>query len=196
MTITSAALLLLLVMDPLGNLPLFSAILRSVDESRRTKVLIRELLIALLALFAFLLFGRQLVELFGITTQSISVAGGIILFIIALRMIFPSPTRGEYEPIDSEPLIVPLAIPLVAGPSALATLLLLAGKGELPLQSLSIALFGAWSVSAVVLMASPVVERILGPRALTAMERLMGMLLVAVAVQMTLDGMKSYWIGG
>lgn len=191
MTFSSTAVLLFLVMDPLGNVPPFVSTLALVAPERRRRVLLRELLIALAALMGFLFFGRQVVRFLGLRDESIAIAGGIVLFLISLRMLFPSAPRDAYE-LPGEPLVVPLAIPLVAGPSALATLLLLAGQpGAQPLF-LAGALLTAWSFSAAILMASGALHRLLGERGLLALERLMGLLLVALAVQMLLDGLSRY----
>ncbi len=194
--ILSAAILLFLVMDPLGNVPLFLSVLDGVAPERRQRVLVRELLLALLFLGAFLGFGGALLSLLGIRQESLSIAGGIIVFLIALKMIFPSPSGGSADhELEGEPLVVPLAVPLVAGPSAFATLLLLGqGATGLPQGQLAIALLIAWGASAAILLASGVLRRILGKRGLIAIERLMGMLLVALAVQMFLDGVKSYLV--
>jgi len=190
-TFASAAILLFLVMDPLGNVPLFVAALTRVAPERRHRVLVRELVIALAALLAFLFFGRAVVGLLGIREESIAIAGGIVLFLISLRMLFPAP-GGAGEGPEGEPFIVPLAIPLVAGPSALATLLLLAGREDAHPGLLAGALVAAWMASAAILLASPLLHRALGERGLVAFERLMGLLLVALAVQMFLDGVAVY----
>jgi MarC family membrane protein len=191
MTFSSAAILLFLVMDPLGNVPLFVSALSRVAPARRTRVLVRELVIALVALLAFLFFGRSVVGLLGIREESISIAGGIVLFLISLRMLFPTPGGGG-EADTGEPFVVPLAIPLVAGPSALATLLLLAGQEGARPGLLAAALGAAWLASALILLASPLLHRALGERGLVAFERLMGLLLVALAVQMFLDGLAAH----
>lgn len=187
MTFASAAILIFLVMDPLGNVPLFVSALADVPRDRRTRVVWRELLIALGVLLGFLFGGRAALDLLGIREESIAVAGGIVLFIISIRMLFPAHEPGRSGP-AGEPFIVPLAIPLVAGPSTFATLILLAGQhGARPL-TLAAALLVAWAASTAILLASPRLDRLLGERGLMAMERLMGLLLVALSVQMLLDG--------
>ncbi len=125
---------------------------------------------------------------------SVSVAGGIILFLIALKMIFPVPRslRDDDEDEDDEPFLVPLAVPLVAGPSAMAVLLLLVTKEPERLGIWSMALVLAWSASFLILLAAPQLKRLLGQRGLIATERLMGMLLVAISVQMFLDGTAQF----
>lgn len=190
MTLVSAAFLLFLVMDPLGNVPPFVSTLSRVAPERRTKVLARELLIALGALLLFLFFGRPLLGLFGIREESLAIAGGIVLLLISLRMLFPGAVAGDEE-LEGEPFVVPLAIPLVAGPSSLATILLLAGRPDANPWALSGALLLAWSASSAILLLSPLIQRALGRRGLVALERLMGLLLVALAVQLFLDGVKA-----
>lgn len=191
MTLLSATILLFLVMDPLGNVPPFVAALARVAPERRTRVVARELLIALAALVLFLFGGRSALDLLGIREESIAIAGGIVLFLISMRMLFPG-SMGSDEQIEGEPFIVPLAIPFVAGPSALATLLLLAGReGARPTVLLG-ALLLAWAASAIILLAAPLLQRALGERGLVALERLMGLLLVALSVQLFLDGLRSY----
>jgi multiple antibiotic resistance protein len=191
MTLASAAILLFLVMDPLGNVPPFVSTLAKVAPERRTRVLARELLIALGALLLFLFFGRPLLGLFGIREESLAIAGGIVLLLISLKMLFPGGAGGDEE-LDGEPFVVPLAIPLVAGPSSLATILLLAGRPDADPWLLSGALLAAWTASSAILLLSPLIQRALGHRGLVALERLMGLLLVALAVQLFLDGVKAY----
>ena len=192
--IAEAAILLILVMDPLGNTPLFLSVLERVPPARRQRVLIRELLLALAFLGAFLIGGATLLDLVGIRQESVRIAGGLIIFLIALRMVFPRGKAHSHEDdIEGEPLVVPLAIPLVAGPSALATLVVLNnGADALTKSELGVALLMAWGVTSFILLLSGRLRRVLGRRGLIAMERLMGMLLVALAVQMFLDGLKSY----
>jgi len=184
--------MLFLIMDPLGNIPVFLSVLSQVPAARRMRVLVRELLIALVALFAFLWLGQYLLTLLHLKQQSVSIAGGIILFLIALKMIFPPPKGAHQEELDGEPFVVPLAIPFVAGPSILASILLLVSHQPARMSDWSMALFGAWVATAGILLASAALRRVLGKRGLIAMERLMGMLLIALAVQMFLDGVVAY----
>ncbi|TXS90683.1 YhgN family NAAT transporter [Parahaliea maris] len=192
MDTVSAFVTLLLVMDPVGNVPVFLSVLKDVDARRRQWVIFRELLIALLVLFIFLFAGPTLLHVLGLQQESISIAGAIILFLIALRMIFPSPYGMMGDTPDGEPFIVPLAIPLVAGPSSLAIAMLMVNTDPTRMLDWSIALTGAWAVSAALLMASPLLLRALGNRGLIAMERLMGMILVIIAVQMFFDGVREF----
>lgn len=188
----SAALLLFLIMDPLGNVPLFLSLLRELPAHRRRVVLLRELLIALAVLFVFLFFGKYILQVLQLKQSAVSIAGGAILFLIGLKMIFP-PAEGVFgEGPAGEPFIVPMAIPLIAGPSTMAVLLLLGGQNPERSVDWSIALLLAWVGTAAILLFATVLHRYLGTRVLTAMERLMGMLLVALSIQMLLDGTAAY----
>jgi small neutral amino acid transporter SnatA (MarC family) len=120
--IVSAVITLTLVMDPLGNIPLFISVLKNVKEEKRKRIIIRELFIALGLMLFFLFFGKWIVTLFSMDMVSLSVSGGIVLFLIALSMIFPSKENSIVDP-KEEPFIVPLAIPLIAGPSVLSMIL-------------------------------------------------------------------------
>lgn len=192
MDVFSAFITLFLVMDPFGNVPLFLAVLKDVEGKRRFWVIFREMLIALVALFIFLFFGEPMLNTLGVKEAAIGIGGAIILFLIAVRMIFPSPYGLMGDIPDGEPFIVPLAIPAVAGPSSLAvTMLMVSGESD-RMMDWSFALFGAWACTAVVLMCAPLLLKILGNRGLTAMERLMGMILVIIAVQMFFDGVQQF----
>jgi multiple antibiotic resistance protein len=190
-TAFSAFITLLLVMDPLGNVPIFLSVLKDVDPKRRQWVIFRELLVALGVLLLFLWGGSTVLDLMGLRQESISIAGAIILFLIAIRMIFPSPYGMIGDSPDGEPFIVPLAIPAVAGPSSLAIAMLMVHTDPSRMLDWTAALIGAWAVSAVLLMASPLLLKALGNRGLIAMERLMGMILVIIAVQMFFDGVAT-----
>lgn len=190
MDILSAVITLWLIMDPLGNVPVFLAVLKRVPPERRRKVLVREVLIAYVVLIFFMLVGDRALDLLQIKQETISIAGGIVLFLIALRMIFPA-AGGLEEGSEGEPLVVPLAIPLIAGPSTLATLLLLRASFESTFQ-LWLATTIAWAATAVILIAAPFFYRALGERGLIAMERLMGMVLVMISVQMFLNGVATF----
>ena len=193
MSTVSAGLLLFLIMDPLGNIPLFLSLLRNVDPKRRQLVLVRELLIALVVLFVFLFGGTYLLHALQLKQESVSIAGGIVLFLIGVRMVFPPATGGIFggDP-DREPFIVPMAIPGIAGPSAVAAVMLLANSYPGRTVDWSVALFVAWFATAVILLSSTYLFRCLGTSVLIAVERLMGMLLVALSVQMFLDGVMAY----
>lgn len=192
MTISSAALLLFLILDPLGNIPVFLGLLRVLPPARQRIVLARELLIALGVLMAFLWGGKFGLELMHLRQESVSIAGGIVLFLIGIRMIFPSAEGLMGELPEGEPFIVPMAIPLVAGPSGMAAVMLMGSNDPARLMDWSYALLIAWAGTATILFSATVLYRFLGTRVLTALERLMGMLLVAISVQMFLDGLAAY----
>ncbi|HEY8536826.1 MAG TPA: YhgN family NAAT transporter, partial [Vicinamibacterales bacterium] len=192
MDVTSAVVTLFLVMDPLGNVPLFLSVLRTVPPERRRKVLVRELFIAYGVLVFVLLIGDALLRVLGLEREAVSMAGGIVLFLIAMRMIFPGQGSLTGDQLDGEPFVVPLAVPLVAGPSAFATLLLFRHAGPSATATLLLVVTIAWALSAVILYFSTFFYRVLGERGLIAMERLMGMLLVMMAVQMLMNGFTSY----
>lgn len=188
MTLFSAAALLFLVMDPLGNIPFFLSALKNVEPDRRLRVVMRELLIALSVLVLFLFLGQHLLDSLEISEPALTLSGGVILFLIALRMIFPTAENSMREDVASEPFIVPLAIPYVAGPSALATELLLMSREPARWPEWLLALFLAWLVSSVIILAASRLQRILGEKGVIALERLMGMILVTVSIQMLLTG--------
>ncbi|WP_454872703.1 MarC family protein [Paraburkholderia xenovorans] len=192
-TFLSATILLILITDPLGNIPLFISCLRGVSPKRRTIVILREVAIAFAILLLFMVAGDGFLRMMSLTDQSLRIGGGIVLFLIALRMVFPHPdgpfggdTRG------GEPLIVPLAIPALAGPSALATVMLLTSQAPGKMFEWIAALTVTMIVCAVVLMLAERIQAWLGERAMMAFERLMGLVLVAISVEMMLGGIRSF----
>ena len=192
MTVMAAALLLFLILDPLGNVPVFLSVLKPLAPRRQRIVVVRELLIALVVLMLFLWGGKYALELMHLRQESVAIAGGIVLFLIGIRMIFPRPEGLLGELPDGEPFIVPLAIPLIAGPSGMAAVMLMGSNEPHRLGEWSLALLLAWAATAAILLCAPLLYRLLGRRALSAVERLMGMLLVAISVQMLLDGVSAY----
>ncbi|UVE17911.1 MarC family protein [Pseudomonas sp. LS44] len=191
MDIFSIALLLFFVMDPFGNIAIFIAALKNVAPERRVKVALRELLFALVLLMLFLTFGDKILSGLGLSREATAIAGGIILFVIAMRLIFPPPQGVLGELPGGEPLLVPLATPAVAGPSALAVLLTLRNTHPEPLWELYLGLFLAWAATAFILLQASFLQRFLGVRGLTAVERLTGMLLIMLSVDMLLDNLQS-----
>jgi multiple antibiotic resistance protein len=189
--IAAAAATLFFVMDPLGNMPVFNAVLSRFSPQRRAQITARELVIALVILLLFLFAGTAVLEFLGLSQPSLSIAGGVLLFIIALRMIFPH-AAGEVASEKDEPFIVPLAMPMVAGPSTIAVLLLLSSTEPERIWEWCTALVIAWVATTVLLTASPFLLRVLGDRGLRALERLMGMLLVLLATQMLLNGVQEF----
>ena len=189
----SAAITLFLIMDPLGNLPVFMSVLKTIEPKRRRIVLARELLFSLIIMFTFLFSGQVVLDFLNVRQESVSIAGGIILFLIGLRMIFPQPGGVTGLTSGEEPFIVPLAIPMIAGPSVLAALILLANQDHSRMLDWSMALGAAWLATATILMLSSTFHRLLGERGLTAIERLMGMILIMISIQMLLDGIGKYY---
>jgi multiple antibiotic resistance protein len=188
----AAVVTLFLIMDPLGNIPLFLSVLKTVPVERRRIVLVREIALAYLVMILFLFLGRYVLQFLRLEQETIGIAGGIVLFLIALRMVFPGEGALSGEPLEGEPLLVPLAVPLLAGPSTLAAILLLQRSAPSDTISLLIALTIAWAISGGILLSSTLFYRVLRERGLIAIERLMGMLLVMVAVQMLLNGIKAF----
>lgn len=191
MSLWSATLTLFLVLDPIGNIPVWVTLLKDVPELRRRAIILRECVIALVVLVIFLFFGPALMRLLAVEGPALQVAGGVVIFLIALRMIFPRPggVFGDEE-MRGEPFVVPLAIPLLAGPSAMATVMLLATQSG-PMQHLG-ALAIAWLLSLLILLAAPFLARTLGQRAMIAGERLFGMLLAVIAVHMIMVGIDIF----
>jgi MarC family membrane protein len=190
----SAVILLLLVLDPLGSLPVFIPIMRGVPPERRTMVALREVAIAFVVLFAFMFFGEAFLRVMRLSERSLEVAGGVILLMVAIRMIF-SHEGGVYgTPEGKEPFIFPLAVPLLAGPSAMATVLLLASRQPDRILSWVGALACAMAVSGAVLLLCERIRRLLGDSVVSALEKLMGLVLTAIAVEMILAGLKQYFM--
>ena len=191
-TFVSATILLLLITDPLGNIPIFANALKSVPIARRPRVILREVLIAFVLLLAFMFLGDGFLRVMNLSQLSLQVAGGVVLFLIAIRMVFPPPPRPAGDEPAGEPLIVPLAVPALAGPSALATVMLLVSQAPERRWEWVAALSVTMAVCALVLVLAERIQQWVGPRVLQAFERLMGLVLVAVAVEMLLRGAKLF----
>jgi MarC family membrane protein len=192
MTIVSASLLLFLVMDPFGNIPFFIAALKNVDPKRHARIIARELLIALAVLVVFLFAGRPILAVLQISEPALTAAGGTVLLLIAVRMVFPSSGTTGREEFSGEPFVVPLAIPYVAGPSALSAVLLIVSREPGRWAEWLAALVLAWFCSGLIISSSKTLARFLGEKVLIAIERLMGMLLVAIAIQMLMMGIARF----
>ena len=190
MTLLSAIFLLIIIMDPIGNVPVFLSILKNIPVERRRKIIIRELLIALFVLLFFLFIGRFILQSLQISESSLGIAGGIMLFLIAIKMIFPSANAMTTHDEMIEPLVVPLAIPLIAGPSAIAAVILLMAQEPNMWPEWALAVVVACFISGVILVSAETLAQKLGERALLAIERLMGILLMLVSVDLILDGIK------
>ncbi len=195
-TFASALILLLLVLDPLGSLPIFISVLRNVEPARRARVAVREGLIAFAVLMAFMLGGQHFLHVMRLSERSLEVAGGVILLVIAMRMVFGGSSQiyaSERE--AREPFVFPLAVPLLAGPSAMATVLLLASRQPAGLWQWVAAITVAMAICTAVLLAADRIRRLLGDSVVTAMEKLMGLVLTAIAIEMLLAGVKRYFVG-
>jgi MarC family membrane protein len=188
----SATVLLILITDPLGNIPLFISSLRTVTPHRRAIVILREVAIAFGILLAFMLAGDRFLRMMSLTDLSLRIGGGIVLFLIALRMIFPHPDGLTGAQRGGEPLIVPLAIPALAGPSALATVMLLTSQAPGKMLEWIGALTVTMVVCAIVLVMAERIQQWLGEATVTAFERLMGLVLVAISVEMMLGGIRTF----
>jgi MarC family membrane protein len=193
LSFASAALILVLVLDPVGNIPIFVALLKDVDPARRVFVIVRECAIAFAVLLVFVFTGRQFLDVLGLSGFSLNIAGGVILFLIALRIIFKHP-EGVFgdRPHEGEPFIVPLAIPSIAGPTAMATVILLVSRAPERMMEWVIALAVAMAITLAMLLSAERVSKFVGERGLLALERLMGLILTAIAVEMLLRGIEAF----
>ena len=191
-TFVSATILLILITDPIGNIPIFANALQHVAPERRARVILREVLIAFVLLLTFMFVGESFLRVMNLSELSLQIGGGVILFLIALRMIFPPPKGTDTPEAPTEPLIVPLAIPAIAGPSALATVLLLVSQAPEKRLTWIAALCVTMTVSAVVLVLAERIQRVAGDRIVVALERLMGLVLVALSIEMMLRGIRTF----
>lgn len=188
----SATVVLLLVVDPFGNIPVFVAALANTKSSRRLGIVLRECAIAYVVLLAFAFVGAPFMRVLNLSQSSLGIAGGVILFLIALRMIFRHPGGIFGDKMDREPFIVPLAIPSIAGPSALATVLLLVSREPERIPDWITALSLALGISTLVLVFAERISRLVGERVVQAFQRLMGLILTAIAVEMLLRGIEQF----
>lgn len=192
-TFVSALILLLLITDPIGNIPIFINSLRNVPAHRRVRIILREVLIAFCLLLAFMFIGKQFLELVNLSDLSLQIAGAVVLFLIALRMIFPTAQNDDPSLSQgAEPFIVPLAIPALAGPSAMATVMLLVSQAPERRFEWMMALLVTMLICAIVLVLADRIQRLLGERVVIAIEKLMGLILVAIAIEMLLRGIKDF----
>jgi MarC family membrane protein len=191
-TLYTAAITLVLIMDPIGNVPVFASMMKSVDPKRRVRIILRESLIALVVLLIFLFAGKYIMQALQVSMPALSIAGGIILFLISLKMIFPPDFDESSHKPTAEPFIVPFAIPLIAGPATMATVMLFASHAPGKMTTLVVALVIAWCVGTLILLLGTRLSKILGDAGLTAVERLMGMVLTMLAVQMLLTGVSGF----
>lgn len=192
--ITSYILTLILVMDPFGNIPLFITALKKVPTERRTKVLLRELFIALFIMMLFLFGGARMLSWLGIAKYSLGISGGIVLFIMSIKLVFNSSMdeQAQINQKDEEPFLVPLAIPLIAGPASLSMLMILSAGDPKKVWSLFIAVLIASVLNGIVLLLSFPISNILGKRGIIALERLTGLIMVLISVNMMMGGISEF----
>ena len=192
--LSSFILTLILVMDPFGNIPLFITALKRVPQERRTKVLLRELFIALCIMMLFLFAGAKLLSWLGIQNYSLGVSGGLVLFIMSIKLVFNSSMdeQAQINQKDEEPFLVPLAIPLIAGPASLSMLMILSAKNPSDVWILFAAVLIASVLNGAVLLLSFPISNILGKRGIVALERLTGLIMVLISVNMIMNGISDF----
>lgn len=182
---------LFLLMDAIGNIPIFLSVLKEIEPSRQRFIIFRELILALIIIVAFYFIGDILLSFIGITQRAVLISGGLILFIIGVKLVFPNKEKsGEWHEGKEEPFLVPLAVPLVAGPAVLAAVTLYSRK-EVPILICLGAIFIAWIATMAILLLAIPLKKLLGDRGLAACERFTGLLLIMIAVQMFLNGLAS-----
>ncbi|WWO99694.1 MAG: YhgN family NAAT transporter [Candidatus Dasytiphilus stammeri] len=194
--IISTTMLLFIIMDPLGNLPIFMLILKPLDKNRQYTIIVREMIFALIVMLLFLFGGEKFLHLLNLKNEIVSISGGIVLLLISLKMIFPSSNDTGINCVSpgQEPFLVPLAIPLVAGPTVLATIISLSHEYQHKIIYMISALIIAWTANAAVLLSSGIFLKLLGEKGLNALERLMGLILIMLAIQMFFNGVRVYYL--
>lgn len=190
----SLIILLTLIMDPLGNLPIFISILKNIKTKRSRIIILREMIFALLIMILFVFLGEKFLSILKLKKEILSISGGIILFIISLKMIFPEPThKNKNNILEDEPFIVPLAIPLISGPSLLATLILLSNQYSKNISIIFFPILISWGITTIILISSSFFLKILGKNGINALERLMGLILILLSTQMFLEGLQQWF---
>jgi MarC family membrane protein len=178
-------------MDPVGNIPIFISVLKELPPRRLKIVIVRELTIALAFILGFYFIGEGLMKALGVSDYTLRISGGVILFLIALKMIFSDGGEKEEKKLKFEPFIVPLAVPLVAGPAILSAVMIGGQTSGSHLVTIS-AIVLSWVISTGIFLSAGFLQRILGEKGLHASERLMGLVLILLSVQMFLDGVKLF----
>ncbi|WP_299827075.1 MarC family protein [uncultured Roseobacter sp.] len=196
----TAFVTMFVVIDPIGLAPLFVALTQGMTTAARRRIALRATLIGILILLAFATFGEALLSFIGISMPAFRVAGGILLFLTALDMLFERRTKrreDKQEEDRDDPSVFPLAIPLIAGPGAIASVILL--MGQRPGVEGAALVLGATGIVMLIVMgfflASGMIERALGKTGVTVVTRLLGMLLAALSVQFVLDGLSAFGFG-
>jgi len=192
MSLPEQILLLVLVTDPFGNLPLVLAALGRLEAGAYRRAVLRESLFAFAVLLLLGWGGAGLLRTFGITEPALHLGGGVILFLLSLRMIYGGPQGAFQDGYAADPLLVPIAVPAIAGPAAIATVILLRTQQQVPLGQLALGLLGALLVTLVMLLPGRSIALWLGPRGLNALEKLTGLLLNLIAVNMILEGVRRF----
>jgi len=190
MSIFSISFTFFLLMDSIGNVPIYISLLQELPSRRQYYVILREMIIALVIILLFFVLGDFLLDLLDVKQDAVQLAGGIILFLIALKMIFPPPKDTQPETTE-EPFIVPLAVPLIAGPSILATIIIYSHQ-NVATSVVITSLFIAWGLSLIVLLGSPFLQKVLGKRGIKACEKLMGLILTLISIEMLLKGIAMF----
>jgi len=191
MSLLSISLVLFLIMDPIGNISPYIAMTRKLSPNRHKIVIIREMLIALIVMIIFNYLGETIFNVLEISETAVKLSSGVILFLFAVRILFPTLRSPRANLPEEEPFIIPLAIPLIAGPSLLATIMLFAHM-ESSQEIMLAAIFIAWLAAVVVLFFAPQLQRLLSDNGLMALERLMGMVLVLLAIQRFMEGVQQF----
>ena len=190
-TLFSLSISLFLLMDSVGNIPLFISILKNIDPARQKRIIVRELFIALFFILFFAYLGEEVLSLFEISQSTLGISGGIILFMISIKMIFPSEEKQEALVKKQEPLIVPLAIPLIAGPAILASVMIYA-KTQESMLTLTLAILIAWVATFLVMFFATAIQKVLKERGCEALQKLMGLILTLIAIQMLMNGIQKF----
>lgn len=191
MTLFNLAFMLFLIMDPIGNVSSFLSLVKEIPPKRQLWIVIREMLIALFFMLLFNEIGEYIFNILQISDPVIRLSSGLILFLVAIKILFPSVDSPRANLPQGEPFVIPLAIPLIAGPALLATIMLYAHDTDSELLMIG-AIFAAWIAASIVLLASPFLKRVLGNNGLMACERLMGMILVLLAIQRFAEGVQLF----
>ena len=192
MTLFGIVLVLVLIMDPLGNLPTFLSLVKEIDPQKLKWIILREMVIALAIMLGFNYLGEYMFNFLDISETTVRITSGVILFLIAIKILFTAPDSVRANLPKGEPFVFPLAVPLIAGPALLATIMLFAHLE--PIQSVMlIAILIAWLIAVFILLFATPIKKILGNNGLLACERLIGMVLVLLSVQRLLEGILLFW---
>lgn len=192
MSLFSIAVVLFLIMDPMGNISSFLSLTKDLEPKKQHRVIVREMLIALAVMIFFNYLGEFIFAILELSETTVRISSGVILFLIAIKILFMAPDSLRANLPKGEPYVFPIAIPLIAGPGLLATIMLYAHLE--PYQSVMIvAILLAWAASAAILYFANPIKKYLGPNGLMAAERLVGMVLVLISIQRFLEGILLFW---